>query len=250
MTIPVSRDYPESPIGSVLFKVLFYLWTVMMLLVALPALILPKSVLFRAARFWARGILVIMRVTLGTKVFISGREHRPRGTGLLAVKHQSPWETIIFFLECERPVFILKQELIRLPLFGIYAQHMGMIAVDRSGGARALKAMLGKAKAAYAAGSTLIIFPEGTRGDVGKRYAYQPGVAALAKYIGAPVVPVGLTSGLVWSRNGPMRRGGRIDMAYGSQIPPAANKAEMLQAIETAVEGLTANLINQPEDGT
>jgi 1-acyl-sn-glycerol-3-phosphate acyltransferase len=128
-----------------------------------------------------------------------------------------------------------------------------MIAVDRKGGAQAMRALLEAARAALAEGRPLVIFPQGTRtppGPAGAEAPYLPGVAALYRGLGVPVVPVALNSGLFWPRRGFLRRPGRILLEYLPPIPPGLSRADFLselgQRIETASRRLEAEAQGLP----
>ncbi len=116
---------------------------------------------------------------------------------MFAFKHQSAWETLVLHLLFADPAITLKRELTQIPLFGWYLTHAGMIRIDRAGGGRALRALVDDSRAALARGSSIVIFPEGTRAPVGERNPYHPGVAALYRQLDCPVVPVALNSGAV-----------------------------------------------------
>src|SRR3546814_563196 len=114
-------------------------------------------------RFWAHPILAALAILCGLRHEVRGREHLPEGAVLIAAKHQSAWDTIIFSILLWDHSFVLKRELMWTPLFGLYLARAGLIAVDRRGGARALKRMVAAARKAARLGRPIVIFPEGTR---------------------------------------------------------------------------------------
>ena len=115
-------------------------------------------------------------------------------------QHQSAWETLVFHLLLDDPVFILKRELLKVPLIGWYMRKSGSIPIDRAAGFRSIKAMLPEVERALANGSQVIVFPEGTRTPPGQRRPYHPGIAAIYARTEAPIVPVALNSGMFWGR--------------------------------------------------
>ena len=139
----------------------------------------------------------LLATLAGLTYEVRGRERIPPTPAVFAFKHQSAWETLVLHLLFADPAITLKRELTQIPLFGWYLTHAGMIRIDRAGGGRALRALIEDSRAALARGSSIVIFPEGTRAPVGGRNPYHPGVAALYCHLGCPVVPVALNSGAV-----------------------------------------------------
>ena len=233
--------------GSLLFNLAFYVWTATMLVICLPALALPRRTTFHCQRFWARGVLWLMRTTVGIDVEIRGQQNLPAGACIIAAKHQSAWDTLIWHLIVEDPAMIMKRELLAIPLYGWYSRKVGMIAVDRSGGAAALRRMLRQAKAAAAQQRPIVIFPEGTRTAPGETRPYQPGVVALYGHLDLPVVPVALNSGHFWPRRRFLRKPGTIQLEYLEAMPPGLERRPFVAALENRIEAACARL--QPGEG-
>jgi 1-acyl-sn-glycerol-3-phosphate acyltransferase len=129
-----------------------------------------------------------------------------------------------------------------VPFYGWYAARAGSIAIDRSGGARALRGMVAAARRAAAAGRPVVIFPEGTRTAPGRRLAYQPGVAALYQALDLPIVPAAVNSGLFWGRRSFVKKPGRITLEFLDPIPPGLGRREMMAQLEERIETATAAL--------
>jgi 1-acyl-sn-glycerol-3-phosphate acyltransferase len=229
-------------IRSLLFNVAFYLWTSVMFLLSLPALLLPAGAVWGLGRIWVCGTVLLLRIFVGLTHEVRGLAHRLPGAALYAVKHQSAWDTLVFALLLDRPAIVLKQELLNLPLFGWYMRKCRMIPVDRKGRATALKRMAADARDRASAGRPILIFPEGTRVAPGQRRPYQPGAAALYGALGLPVVPVALNSGLFWGRRSFHKLPGRIVVEFLPPIAPGLDRrifmAELEAAIETAADRL------------
>src|SRR5205085_10249273 len=116
----------------------------------------------------------------GMRGEVRGRGNLPSGPYLVAMKHQSMWDTLMLPVVFGDPAVVIKRELLLLPLYGWYAARAGSIFVDRRGGAGALRRMVAVAKEAAAAGRPVVIFPQGTRRAPGEAgVPHQPGVAAL-----------------------------------------------------------------------
>ena len=146
---------------SLIFNILFYGTTVVMAILVLPALLLPAPVIRAAARLWGWVTVQALRVAGGTHR-LSG-DLQAGSQVIYAAKHQSAWETVVLALLLHTPVFVLKRELLRLPLLGWYFSKAGCIAVDRSAGMRALRKLRDDAVTAASGGRSILIFPQGTR---------------------------------------------------------------------------------------
>lgn len=227
---------------SALFNVAFYAWLALLAIPALPLLALPRRLLIRPTRLWAWGVIRLLRLIVGIRVAVIGRAAVPAGPILIAAKHQSPWDTIIFLLLFDDPAYVMKRELRRLPLYGWFSAKMRMIAVDRSAGAKALKEMVDAAKAAVADGRAIVIFPQGTRVPPGRHARYQPGVYALARELSLPTVPVALNSGRFWGAKDFLKRPGVITLEFLEPLPPTLERAAYMAALESAIETATTKI--------
>jgi 1-acyl-sn-glycerol-3-phosphate acyltransferase len=223
-------------IRSLLFNAAFYLWTSVMFLLSLPALLLPVGAVWGLGRVWVCGAVLLLRIFVGLTHEVRGLAHRLPGAALYAVKHQSAWDTLIFALLLDRPAIVLKQELLNLPLFGWYMRKCRMIPVDRKGRAAALRRMAADARDRASAGRPILIFPEGTRVAPGHRRPYQPGAAALYAALGLPVVPVALNSGLFWGRRSFHKLPGRIVVEFLPPIAPGLDRRIFMARLEDAIE--------------
>ena len=228
---------------SVAFNLLMYGWSVAIMLVGLPVMVLPRPAIFAVARLWARGILWLLAATVGLRHRLARPENRVSGPAIYAAKHQSAWDTLVFMTLLDRPAYVVKRELTFVPLFGWYLLRTGMIPVDRAGGAKALRRMAAAARAAVADGRPLVIFPEGTRVAPGARHPYHPGVAAVYGQLGVPVVPVALNSGLFWGRRRFVKRPGTITIEYLPSIPPGLPRRAFMAELERRIESATARLV-------
>ena len=225
---------------SLIFNILFYGTTVVMAILVLPALLLPAPVIRAAARLWGWVTVQALRVACGTHR-LSG-DIQAGSQVIYAAKHQSAWETVVLALLLHTPVFVLKRELLRLPLLGWYFSKAGCIAVDRSAGMRALRKLRDDAVAAASSGRSILIFPQGTRVAPGVEHPYEIGVFALYEVTGLPVVPVALNSGHVWGRNSWLKHPGRIDVEFLAPIEPGLSRRDFMERLETAIETRMAEL--------
>ncbi len=231
---------------SALFNVLFFGTTVLALLTLWPLLLLPPPApALAAARLWANVLFALLRVVVGLRYEVRGDVTRLRGPALLACNHQSAWDTIVFFLLCPQPTYVMKKELMSIPLYGWFARRQGHIAVDRKARAAAVRRLQRAAQAALAAGRQIVLFPQGTRVAPGERRPYQPGIAGLYQALGIPVVPVALNSGVFWSRRSFLKRPGTIVVEILPAIPAGLPRAEFLRTLEERIETAAQHLIEE-----
>jgi 1-acyl-sn-glycerol-3-phosphate acyltransferase len=230
-------------VRSVAFNLLFYLNTLVYLIVALPTFFMPYRAIIAVARSWSRANLVLLRVVAGIDYEVRGREKIPHGPIIVASKHQSAWETFALLPLFDNPLFIVKRELMWLPIFGWLMFKGRMVPVDRGGGSPALASMIARAKIELADNRQLIIFPEGTRRPAGAEPRYKFGVALLYAAEGVPCVPVALNSGLFWPRRSIRLLPGTVVVEILDPILPGLDKDAFFKRLQRDIETATARLI-------
>jgi len=220
---------------SVLFNLAFYLWTLLAALVCLPTLVGPRWLAQAALNTWAKVVTVLLRVLGGVRVEVRGRQYVPTGPALIAPKHQCMFDIFGTLAVLPDGCYILRKELMRIPIFGWWAWKCGMIVIDRHGGAKALRKMLADSHARLEGEHRqIVIFPEGHRGPPGVAGDYQPGVAALYRELDIPCTPIALNSGVHW---GPfLRMPGTIVFEFLEPIPAGLKRAEFMRELETRLE--------------
>lgn len=232
-----------TALRSIVFNVFFFVVTgLSSIVVGMPALLLPRRFAAFAIRIWARTVLGALRWTVGLDWELRGDARALARPGVLAVKHQSTWDTIVFFAIASDPAYVLKKELLLIPFYGWVSIKAGMIGVDRGKGGAAIRAMTKGAKRAIADGRQVVIFPQGTRVAPGAAVPYHPGVAALYGQLDVPVTPVALNSGLFWGRRSFVKRPGRIVVEILPPIPPGLDRKTFMTTLETAIETASARL--------
>lgn len=234
-------------VRSILFQLWFVLVCVVMFIGAIPLFLAPRIVVMRAGKFWARLILSGLQIFCGQTYEVRGKEHIPQDAALVASKHYSMWETIAFMLLVDDPAIVFKRELLRVPFYGWYSMKMKMIPVDRSGKASAMRAMRRTAHAARDAGRQIVIFPEGTRREVGARPAYLIGVAGLYADLNVPCVPVAHNSGLFWIKGGLIKKPGTIIVEFLPAIPPGMTRRAFMRELEHRIEGAMEKLLEETD---
>ena len=227
------------------FNIVFWVGTLIFGIAGLPFLLTPRRTAMRFGRFWAQAVLFALKHIVGLIGEVRGRENIPPGGCLIAMKHQSAWDTLMLPPLLGDPAVVIKRELQYVPFYGWYATRAGSIFIDRKGGAGALRRMVADAKRAIAAGRPVVIFPQGTRTAPGAPVAdipYQPGIAALYRELGVPLVPVAVNSGMYWGRRAFTKRPGRIIAEFLPPIPPGLPRREVMAMLETRIEAATASL--------
>jgi len=230
-------------VRSVLFNILFYLNTIVFLIIGLPTFLMPYQAIVEVAKTWGRANLFLLRVVAGVKFELRGRDRIPPGALIVASKHQSAWETFALMHLFASPAFVMKRELLWIPVFGWLMFKGRMVGVDRSAGMRALIGLAAAARAELARGRQLIIFPEGTRRPVGAEPAYKSGIAFLYAQAGVPCLPIALNSGVFWPRRSILRRPGTVVVEILDPIPPGLDKKAFVARLEQAIEPATARLV-------
>jgi 1-acyl-sn-glycerol-3-phosphate acyltransferase len=228
---------------SIVFNVLFYVNIIVRMIIALPAIVLPYSVMLAVLRSYARSSLWLLRVVCGIKVEWRGREKIPSGACLVACKHQSLWETFALYVILGDPTFVLKRELMWLPLFGWLARKSGMIPIDRGGRTTALARMVARARAEIARSRQIVVFPEGTRLAPDAEPRYMPGIAYLYSETDLACVPVALNSGLFWPRRSWLRYPGTVLVEVLDPIAPGLDRRAFLAQLQNVLEEATARLV-------
>lgn len=230
-------------IRSLLFQLVFYVWSAVLAILWTPFLLGPGRWTLTMFRLWANGITAMLRVICGVRVEVRGREHIPTGAALVAPKHQCMLDVFASFAWLPASVYVMKQELEKIPWFGWYAKKVRTVIIDREGGAATLRQMVREAKERFAEGRQLVIFPEGTRTKPGAKADYKPGIAALYRELDVPVHPVATNAGAHWQSL--KRYPGTIVYEYLEPIPPGLKRAEFMRILEERIETASARLLSE-----
>jgi 1-acyl-sn-glycerol-3-phosphate acyltransferase len=227
---------------SFAFNVSFVATTALIGVAGLPMLLGPRHWSMQLGRFWAGSVLWLLGSIAGLRGEVRGMGHLPTGSCLIAMKHQSAWDTLMLQALFRDPAVVIKRELLCVPFYGWYARRAGSIPVDRRGGAGALRGMVAGARRAAAEGRPIIIFPQGTRTAPGHPVPYHPGVAALYQALYLPLIPAAVNSGLFWGRRSFLKRPGRIILEFLEPIAPRLSRRELMAELERRIETATTAL--------
>jgi len=232
-------------IRSTVYFILLILSTIFFgLAMSTVGLLLPLSVRDELARSWGTSNLWFMRVICGLKYRIKGAENLPNQASIVMSKHQSSWETIsLKGLLMKEQSWILKRELMWVPIFGWALASVPTIAINRNAGRQALKQIIKQGRKVLDDGRVVVVFPEGTRTAPGEKRKYGIGGAMLAEKTGYPVVPIAHNAGVFWKRRGLKKYPGTIDVVVGEPIETKGRKAsEINHMVETWIEARVAEL--------
>lgn len=229
---------------SLAFTVAFYIATALIAFFGLPFLV-SRDAARRYAQMWGRVSIWLLRVVGGTTTEFRGLANVPPGPLLIAAKHQSTLETIALTIPYGRFAFVLKRELMWIPLFGWFLWRAGMVSIDRSKGGKTMAALNAAAAEAIADGRQLIVFPEGTRRPAGALPAYKQGLSHLYAALGVPCLPVALNTGLYWPRRSLRTLPGTAVIEMLPVIPAGLPRQEFQAQMQARLEAATNALLEE-----
>jgi 1-acyl-sn-glycerol-3-phosphate acyltransferase len=238
-------------VRSLLFNAWFFGMTGALSLYGVVLRLAAPGRAFALGQLWARLGIGGARVICGIHLDLRGKEYLPvGGPALIAAQHQSAYDTMVFLTLLPRPAYVLKQELARIPLFGPLVTLAGMIAIDRRAGAAALRSLLQATDRAVADDRQIVIFPEGTRVDIGVRAPLHPGVAAMAARAGLPVIPVITDSGRRWGRRAFRKQAGAIHMLVMPPLPAGLARPALMEALAESFRAGSQQLVDNSVGGS
>lgn len=232
---------------SLAFNLLFYVWVALFSFTLTLVLWLPRRWLQEAIGLWMRSVMAMLTAITGLGYEVRGWSHMPPGPALVASKHQSAWDTGIYYVLLHNPAYVLKRELTWIPFYGWVLSRVRSVAVDRTAGGAALKSLVRQSRVVLEEGRPVVIFPEGTRKAVGAAPAYQPGIAALDRATDLPVIPVALNSGLYWGRRSFLRRPGKVVVEFLPAMPKGLDRRAFMAELESRIETATARLVAEAQ---
>lgn len=239
----------------VLRSLLFYLGLGVSTLLASPILVLiyplplPFQLRYYIMTRWTVFNLWWLKITCNLKHQVTGIENIPSVPAIIMSNHQSAWETLALQIIFPAQAWILKRELLWIPIYGWGLASMQPIAIDRGSAIKAFRQIVERGCERLAKGISVVIFPEGTRVAPGEKGKYLPGGGLLAERSGHPVVPVAHNAGHFWPRNSLIKRPGVIQMVIGPVIESKGkNAGEITHEVETWI-GNAVQQLPGPEAG-
>lgn len=241
---PSLLDWPRA----LAYYLYIALATVALGLWGLPLALRGREAAHRVATVWIGHMLAAARVILGVRVELRGTP--PAGDMLIAAKHQSFLDILALAHACPRRAFVMKREVLNVPIMGWFARRVGCIPIDRARGKDALRQIIAEIQAAKAGPDglgQLIVYPEGTRTPPGESLPYKPGVALMQRATGLAIVPVAVNCGMFWPKRGLPIRGGTAVVEFLPAIPPGQRVEPLLNELTARIE--TASLRLHAEAG-
>ena len=224
-------------IRSLLFTVLFYISLILVFILAIPTLILPSKATLICGKILAHIIIFLLRFILGVRVSFSGIENLKKNEKFfVASAHQSLLETFILQAPLQYPIFILKKELLKIPLFGWYLKKIGSIDIVRDTTTKDNLNFFEKVKSNIETSKRpLLIFPQGTRVKINDRLPFKKGVGRIYEALNLPCIPVALNTGKVWPKNSFLKYNHDIKISFLEPIEPGKDKNIFIKDLETII---------------
>jgi len=224
-------------IKSLIFNIFLYVGIILVFILAIPTLILPAKFTLYCGKFLAYYIILILRLFLNTKVVFHGLDNLKKVEKFfIASAHQSMFETFVLQAPLDFPIFILKKELLKIPLFGWYLKKIGSIEIIRETTTKQNLNFFDKIKNTIKElNRPLLIFPQGTRVRFDDRSPFKKGVGRIYDTLNLPCIPVALNSGKIWPKNSFMKYPGDIHISFLEPIKPGLEKTFYLKILEEKI---------------
>ena len=228
---------------SIIFYISLIIWTLFMGIICIPFLILPSKFLKFPTKIWIKVIFIFLENICNIKHRIEGMENMPDESVLIASKHQSAFETLALYFYLKDCFFVHKKELFLIPVFGQYLYKSNMVSIDRSGGTKTMRKMLEEVKIKLDTGSSIIIFPEGTRKLPGSKPDYKTGFIGIYNHSKKKILPVALNSGLCWPKHTWILKNGVITIKILPIINENYDKQTVLNKVQEQIEVASDKLL-------
>jgi 1-acyl-sn-glycerol-3-phosphate acyltransferase len=222
---------------SLIFNIFLYLGLVAIFILAIPTLVLPDKFTLFFGRLSAKYIVFLLKIILNTKVIFNGLENLKKiDHFFVASAHQSMFETFALQIPLDSPIFILKKELLKIPLFGQYLKKIGSIEIIRETTTKENLNFFEKIKSRIEEQKRpLLIFPQGTRVKFNEQPPFKKGVGRIYSSLNLPCIPVALNTGKVWPKNSFMKYSGDIHISFLEPIMPGKDKNDFVKEIEEKI---------------
>ena len=213
-------------------------------ILSLPFMFLPSKYIRFPAKTWIKGIFILLEYICGVTHEFRGHKNLTNEPLIIVSKHQSAFETFALYYYLESSFFIHKKQLFYIPIFGQYLLKSNMVSIDRAGQAKAIRKMISDVKKKLDHGSTIIIFPEGTRKRPWEKTNYKTGFVGIYNTTKRKLQPVALNSGLFWQKGMKIIKKGHIVIEFLPQIETGLSKKEVLEKVEYSIESATNKLMD------
>lgn len=218
------------------FNIIFYLSILLFGLILSPVLI-SRSLTRKTVRFWSRSVIFFLKQILGIKIFFNNRYLRAQEGQVIAANHQSVFDTIFFLAAFDKTIYIIKKELIFIPIYGWYAMRLGNIYIDRKKKIKSIRKISKNITNLIKRKYKVIIFPEGTRQVPKKIGNIKPGVYLIQECLKKPIFPVYIDSGSTWPKNSLKMKKKNIFVKSLKPIPVGLKKSAFKEILKKSFEG-------------
>lgn len=230
-------------VRSFVFNIFIYVWCLVFCVLFLPFLLFPLNAIRKISHIWAGTVLAFAKIVIKLNFEVRGMHNIPTDTPVIfASKHQSSWEIFAFPFLIDNITAFVKKELIYIPILGLFLKKFKTISVDRN---NPKKNWLDIALDNVNNGTSILIFPEGTRVGINEAKIYKSGVYRLYEASSVPVIPVALNSGIFWPRRRFIKRPGKVIIEFLPMIKSGLNKDEFMKTLNHNVEEKTKKLIDE-----
>lgn len=230
-------------LASLLFTTFLFLSTAVFAVAVMASSVLPYRWRYAVARAWAQTQLTAVKVLCGLDYVVEGREHIPPGNHISMWKHSSAWETIAQMVIFPPQAWVLKREILWIPIVGWGTWLMRPIAINRSARRSAVNQVVQQGRERLASGMWILIFPEGTRVPIGQQRRYGISGGLLASQTGRLIVPVAHDAGRYWARRGLLKKRGTVRVVIGPPIHAAGREPrEVTEEVRAWIDAKTAEL--------
>ena len=233
-------------VRSLIFNLFLYTGIVSVFIIALPTLFLPPKFTLFFGKFLGHYVIFILKIFLNTKVEFRGENNIPKTEKyFVASAHQSMFETFALQAVLDYPVFILKKELLKIPLFGLYLKKIKSIEIVRDTTTKDNLNFFDKvAEIVKNENRPLLIFPQGTRIKTGERVPFKKGVGRIYEALNISCVPIALNSGKIWPKAGIIKYPGKITISFLEPIKPGLKRDDFIKILENRIYDEINNISN------
>ena len=219
-------------IKSLIFNIFFFLLSAIVGILFFPVLI-SKNLSVKISSFWAKTTLYMLNKICGIKINIEGLEVYSTKKVMFAVRHESALETILFLAYFPNIKYVLKKELLYIPFYGLFAWRCGHVIIDRKGGASSIFLMLKKIQNNLKSFESVVIFPHGTRVNAGTKVNIKSGIYALYKHLNITIIPVYMSTGVVWEKRGFIKKPGLVKVKFYEKIDSGYEKKDFIRLLNS-----------------
>ena len=230
-------------VRSLVFDISMYALLLVMGILCAPLAIWSVEGAYWSMKCYCRAVFWLLRTLCGLRVEVRGQV--PAGDVIVAAKHQSFLDIMIFMRTLPRVHFVMKRELRWAPILGLYALRIGAIPVARGKRAAAMKEMVAHAEREAAGPHQLVIYPQGTRVLPGAHLPYKVGAGVLYDRLRRPCIPAATNAGVFWSRRSWYRRPGVAVVQFLAEIPAGLPVPQFMQRVEEVVEENSDRLMRE-----